>query len=238
MTVPELVQFIRGEFEASAEPDHAANLRWFFKEAVDPYGVRGALIRKLVGRVYREVKNWPVPERDHLCEELWKTGKLESGILVTHLYRRFRKQCGAREFALFERWLDRYVSNWAHTDGVAGWLLAASIENDPTLIDRLFAWPRARSRWKRRAAAVALIQEAKHGRHTEAIFQMAEQLFADGDDMVRKGVGWLLKETYPKRPEATVEFLRERRALISRLTLRYAAEKMSPEHRREVMDLP
>jgi 3-methyladenine DNA glycosylase AlkD len=235
MTVPELLQFINREFEASADPQVAANLRWFFKENVDPYGVRGARIQQVVRPVYREVKNWPVTQRDQLCEALWKTGKLESGILVTHLYRRFRKHCGAREFAVFERWLDRYVKNWAHTDGVASWLLAASIENDPALIHRLFNWPRAPSRWKRRAAAVALIQEAKSGRHTEAIFKIAEMLFPDEDDMVRKGLGWLLKETYPKRPEATVEFLRERQPQISRLTLRYAAEKMTPEDKKKIL---
>ncbi len=197
MTVPELLQFINREFEASADNEFAANLRWFFKETVNPYGVRGARIRQLAAAVYREIKNSPVAERNRLCEALWKTGKLEAGVLVSHLYRRFRKQCGAREFAVFERWIDRYVKNWAHTDGVAGWLLAASIENDPALIDRLFEWPRARSRWTRRAAAVALIQEAKRG-----------------------------------RPEATVAFLRERHGQISRLTLRYAAEKMTPEDKR------
>ena len=63
---------------------------------------------------------------------------------------------------------------------------------------------------------------------------LADLLFPDEDDMVRKGVGWLLKETYPKRPEATVEFLRERHAQISRLTLRYAAEKMTPEDKRKI----
>ena len=35
-----------------------------------------------------------------------------------------------------------------------------------------------------------------------------------------------------KRPEATVAFLHERHGQISRLTLRYAAEKMTPEDKR------
>ena len=233
MTVPEMLQFINREFEADAEPEFATNLRRFFKEDVDPYGVRGARVKQTEAAVYREIKHWSIADRDRLCETLWKNGKLECGMLVNHLYRRFRKQCGAREFAMFELWIDRFVTNWAHTDGVAGWLMAASIENDPALIDRLYKWTNAPNRWKRRAAAVAVIQEAKHGRHTEAIFKISEMLFADEDDMVRKGVGWLLKETYPKRPEATVEFIRERQPKISRLTLRYAAEKMTPEDKRK-----
>src|SRR5947209_9246822 len=104
MTAPELLQFINREFEASAEPQFAKNLRWFFKETVDPYGVRGAQIRRIASSVYREIKPWPVKQRDQLCDALWKTGKLETGLLVCHVYRRFRKQCGVREFAMFERW--------------------------------------------------------------------------------------------------------------------------------------
>jgi hypothetical protein len=44
--------------------------------------------------------------------------------------------------------------------------------------------------------------------------------------MVRKGLGWLLKETYPKRPREVVAFLLAHPA-APRLVVRYAAEKMS-----------
>ena len=38
---------------------------------------------------------------------------------------------------MFEHWVDRYVKNWAHCDGVSTWLLAACIANQPALADRL-----------------------------------------------------------------------------------------------------
>lgn len=53
--------------------------------------------------------------------------------------------------------------------------------------------------------------------------------------MVEKGVGWLLKETYPKRPRETVDFLVPRRGRATRLTLRYSAEKMTAEDKRIVL---
>src|SRR5207253_8862096 len=117
MTSPGLLASINRHLTASAEPQVAKNLRWFFKETVDPYGVRGARIREIAASVHREIKKWPAKERDSLCDDLWKTGKLESGILVCHVYRLFRKTCAAREFAMFERWINRDVRNWAHTDG-------------------------------------------------------------------------------------------------------------------------
>jgi len=78
---------------------------------------------------------------------------------------------------------------------------------------------------------VSFIQEAKKGRNTETIFQVCVLLRDDTDDMVRKGVGWLLKETYPKRPRDVIQFLDEWRASAPRLVLRLAAEKMTAEHR-------
>lgn len=45
--------------------------------------------------------------------------------------------------------------------------------------------------------------------------------------MVQKGVGWLLKETYPKKPGEVMRFLMPLRESTTRLVLRYAAEKMS-----------
>ena len=50
--------------------------------------------------------------------------------------------------------------------------------------------------------------------------------------MVQKGAGWLLKETYPKRPEETMEFLRS--CAFPRLVVRYAAEKMTKSDRAEL----
>lgn len=233
MTIDELVREVRAHMQAHAEPGFAGSLRRFFKEQpVDPWGVRGKYIHELVPRIYRELKDRPADERDRFAEELWKSGRLEEGALIPHLYRRFRKQFGAREFRVFERWIDRCVHNWAHCDGVASWLLAGCIANQPELIAKLPPWTRSKNRWKRRASAVALLQEAKQGRHTGEILNIADLLRNDFDEMVQKGVGWLLKETYPKRPHDIMRFLS--RWTGARLVVRYAAEKMTSADRRKL----
>ncbi|MGC4056463.1 MAG: DNA alkylation repair protein [Paludibaculum sp.] len=218
-----------------ADTGFATGQRRFFQHEVDTYGVRTQDLNALVREVYAAIKPWPPADRNTLMKRLWETGKLESGTLVCHVYRRFARQCTACEFKLFERWLDRYVHNWAHTDGLSSWLLAACIENEPELRHALMPWTASPNRWKRRASAVALLQEAKAGRHTDYIFEIASRLLPDRDDMVEKGVGWLLKEAYPKRPRETHAYLLRNRETASRLTLRYAAEKMTPEHRKSLL---
>lgn len=227
MTVAALLKDIRSQLKAAADPEFEAGLRWFFKEPVRPYGVRTPLLRQMARMAYAQVKHWPIADRDRFVTGLWKSGMVEEGAIVCHLYRRFAKSCGDREFRMFEQWINRYVRNWSHCDGVSTWLIAASIANRPGLADRLAGWTKSKNRWKRRSAAVSFIQEAKQGRNTETIFHICGLLLNDTDDMVQKGVGWVLKETYPKKPRETLEFLDGWRTSAARLVLRLAAEKMT-----------
>lgn len=229
--VAALLKITRAGLKAAADPEFAAGLRWFFKEPVKPYGVRTPQVRELARHTYLELKQWPVADRDRFVTELWKSGMLEEGVLVTHVYRRFASTCDVREFAMFEEWIDRYVTNWSNCDGVSTWLIAASIANRPELVNKLGPWTKSKNRWKRRSAAVSLIQEAKQGRNAETIFRICDLLLNDTDDMVQKGVGWLLKETYPKRPQKVLGFLDPWRSRAPRLVLRLASEKMTLKHR-------
>jgi 3-methyladenine DNA glycosylase AlkD len=234
--INELLTEIHAEFDRLADPGAAEGAQRFFKDQIVTLrGIPAPEIQRVAREVYPRVKKMPVAERDRLCTKLWASRQHEEGALVCYLYRRFAKQCGALEFALFTRWLDRYVDNWAHTDGLSLWLLGASIANDPALIDKLDAWTRSKNRWKRRAAAVALVYSAKRGEHTKAILRVATPLIEDHDDMVQKGVGWLLKETYPKKPSEVVRFLVARRTKTTRLVLRYAAKKMNAADKARVL---
>jgi 3-methyladenine DNA glycosylase AlkD len=229
---------VRAQLCSAVDQQFGEGQRRFFQHEVDTYGVRGPQLKTIARDLYREVKAWPPARRNKLCTDLWKSRKLEEGAIVCYVYRRFATQCGACEFKLFERWIDRYVHNWAHCDGVSSWLLASCIANDPTLIRELPAWTESKNRWKRRASAVALLHEAKQGRNTAAIFDIAARLMTDADDMVQKGAGWLLKETYPKRPREVVAFLEPWRGRAPRLLLRYAAEKMNARDRAFVLFKP
>jgi 3-methyladenine DNA glycosylase AlkD len=217
--VNELLQQIRGEF---ARLDR----------------INAPAVPRVARDVYARVKRWDLADRDRFVHALWESRKLEEAELAIYVYRRFARQCGAREFRMFTGWLDRYVNEWGLTDGLSLWLLGASIGNHPSLIAKLHPWTRSENRWKRRAAAVAMVPSARRGLHTREIFRIATPLMPDDDHMVRKGVGWLLKETYPKKPAETVRFLLPWRGKAPRLTLRYAAEKMTAADRARVLAIP
>jgi 3-methyladenine DNA glycosylase AlkD len=218
-----------------ADPAHSAGVEAFFKESVKARGVRSPQLIELSADLYRELKPWPIAERDKFIVELWKDGHLETGALACYTYRRFAKTFGEREFRLFENWLDRYVTNWAHCDGLCCYLLAPAIARFPDLANELPAWTQSKNRWKRRGAAVALVKEAHAGRRLDLVCQIAQTLAHDPEDLVQKGAGWVLKESYPKHPTEVVEFLTTHAKGWPRLVLRYAAEKMTAQDKRSVL---
>jgi len=213
----------------------AAGARNFFKEPVEARGVRSPQLIAMSAAIYREIRDWPVSARDEFATGLWKDAHIETGALACYTYRRFARTFGEREFRLFERWLDRYARNWSHCDGLSVYLLAPCIAHLPELASELSAWTRSKNQWKRRAAAVALIKEAQHGRHTELIFEIAAALACDPEDLVQKGAGWLLKVAYQGRPREVVQFLKSKGGNWPRLVLRYAAEKMTSQDKRAVL---
>ena len=78
---------------------------------------------------------------------------------------------------------------------------------------------------------MSLVPIARKGEMLDEIFRIADRLMIDGDDMVQKGVGWLLKEASRKHPNEVREYLLKWRERTSALVLRYASEKLPKDKR-------
>jgi 3-methyladenine DNA glycosylase AlkD len=98
-------------------------------------------------------------------------------------------------------------------------------------VERLLSWTGSENRWRRRAAAVSLVPIARKGEMLEEAFRIADRLMTDEDDMVQKGVGWLLKEASREHPDEVREYLLRWREEVSALMLRYASEKLPKDKR-------
>lgn len=73
-------------------------------------------------------------------------------------------------------------------------------------IENLKAWTKSENRWLRRASAVTLILPARKGEFLNDVFEIADSLLKDKDDLVQKGYGWTLKEASRKHREEVFEY--------------------------------
>ena len=61
------------------------------------------------------------------------------------------------------------------------------------------------------------------------IFEIADQLLLDKDDMVQKGYGWLLKEASRLHQKEVFDYVTRNKKMMPRTALRYAIELMPQE---------
>ncbi len=137
---------------------HTAEVQWFFKDEIQSRGWYTGEIRKLArrfGRVIRREEgiDYLIGVADHL----FHGNVLEEKVLAVLLLEPYVGEFSSAHFKLFEEWLDR-VSTWADHDGLVQYIIGHMIVADPRRLRRVFVWSRSRNRWKRRAAAVALLR--------------------------------------------------------------------------------
>jgi len=207
----------------------------FFKETIHCHGVKSAVVEKIGKEYYQAVRDRPKTEIFDLCEKLWQTGYLEeSGIACIWSFN-LHKHFEPVDFSTFEKWIDKYVSNWATCDTFCNHTVGSFVEMFPEYISELKRWARSQNRWMRRASAVSLIIPARHGKFLQDILEIADILLLDKDDMVQKGYGWMLKAASQANQQAVFEYVMYKKAIMPRTSLRYAIEKMPAELRKQAM---
>ena len=108
----------------------------------------------------------------------------------------------------------------------------------PEYIVKLKEWSVSENRWVKRAAAVTLIIPARKGLFLDDIFEIADTLLLDKDDMVQKGYGWMLKAASESHQKEVFDYVISNKAVMPRTSLRYAIEKMPADLQADVMKTP
>ncbi len=129
----------------------------------------------------------------------------------------------------------RNVSNWDLVDLTAativgGWLWETK---DTAVLDEFAA---SENLWERRIAVVSTHAWIRKG-EVGLTLRLAEKLLDDREDLIRKAVGWMLREAGKKDLEAEKQFLDKHAATMPRVTLRYAIEKFSFEERKRYLGM-
>ena len=137
--------------------------------------------------------------------------------------------------ATFKLWIERYVNNWAKCDGFCNHTIGDLLQKYPQTILDVKNWAKSENRWLKRASAVSFIVPAKKGLFLQEAFEISDVLLADGDDMVQKGYGWLLKEESRKHQKEVFDYVVKNRKVMPRTALRYAVELMPKELKADAM---
>ncbi|HOU98162.1 MAG TPA: DNA alkylation repair protein [Bacteroidales bacterium] len=207
----------------------------YFKETIHPYGVKAADTSKISKELFKEIKEFDKETIFNLCEELFKSGYLEASFIACNWSYKVHKKYKPTDFDVFESWIKKYINNWATCDTFCNHTVGEFIEMYPDYINRLKKFTYSENRWVKRASAVSLIIPAKKGMFLPDIFEIADILLLDKDDMVQKGYGWMLKVASQVHQKEVIDFIMQRKDKMPRTALRYAIEKMPAELKQRAM---
>lgn len=233
----EIIEQIRKELQNKAkiktEKEREQARRIFGNETI-VLAIRVPEIRKIAEPFAKKLKK----EKDFvsaikIADEFYKTGIFEEATISESILNEFKNYFDNLTFDKFDQWID-CMKNWANIDMFCGWLITPIILKDENKIKTIFQWTKSQNHWRRRASAVSLVKAVRKGIYLKQALLIAKELIQDEDDMVQKGVGWLLKEAGGKFPDETVQFLIKNQPK-SRLVIRLACEKLSAENKEKVM---
>lgn len=229
---------IRRALKAGGTVERSINVQRFFKEEVQSHGWRTAELRRAAIQWRREIlQKSDLKFLFKVADNLFAGQVNEDKNAAVFLLENIAGKFGDEEFELLESWLPR-ISNWSDHDGLVHYLIAPMIVAKPGRARKVFGWAKSKNRWFRRAACVALIQGARRRMFFSEITRLCELLLSDEDDMVQKGLGWLLRETAKADSERTVPYLMRIRRRAPRLVLRTSCETLPPAVRKNVLAFP
>jgi 3-methyladenine DNA glycosylase AlkD len=226
---------LRADLRANADEKSIANYQRYFKETVKFYGLSMSAANKIAVKYWKEIKTLSKPEIFALCEDLFKSDYSEEAAVASDWAPRLTDQFEPADLALFKRWIDSYLNDWAKVDGFCNHTVGNFVQKYPASIGEIVSWAASSNRWLKRASAVSLIIPAKKGLFINEIFTISDRLLTDNDDMVQKGYGWMLKEASNLHQDDVYHYVLKHRHDMPRTALRYAIEKMPPDLKSEAM---
>ncbi len=222
----DVIAKIRRELKKNADEKLKKSGERFFREKVKLYGMKTVLGLQIGKKYWKEIQNRDKKEIFSLGEELWKSGYLEESFIACNWAYYLREKYEEKDFAVFEKWVKTYVSNWAACDTLCNHSVGTLVEMYPKFLKDLKSWAKSQNRWRRRAAAVTLIIPARRGKFLKDIFEISDILLLDKDDLVQKGYGWMLKAASEAHPKEVFAYVMKNKKTMPRTALRYAIEKM------------
>jgi len=236
-SVDELVAEIRTAISAAASGPPLPDRKFNKDDEFVAYGLNVPAWRKIMREFRPRLRAPSLDERLALAEALFAEGGGWLGHSAIYVLALNVGELGPQHFERLDRMADRFTG-WSHVDDVCisvlQPLLLAHRAETLSLLER---WNGSPDRWKRRASVVAFVRKiGESGQFTDPALRLCENLVFDGKDLVRKGVGWALKDVMRGDRQRVLEYVKElrRRGVSSTITL-YAIRDLDGRERGEVL---
>ncbi len=237
MIVQDIYETIRQELKAYA-------LTSGYKQDADErdpryksYGVRIPQVRGLIKTHKKEMLRLSSEDRLKLAHQLIASEIGEEQTIAFFVLESITDDFTTDKFHLLDEFIS-HMFGWSKIDGFSGGFLPAILEKHPEqMIMQINKWNKSDNVWEKRASVVLFTRKvAKSGKYNDVALRLCNNLIHDKHDLVRKGVGWTLKDMMKSDKGRIINYIKTLRSQnVSSVITLYAIRDLSPEERDEIL---
>ncbi len=217
-----------------ANPEKAKILSGFFKTGKGEYGEGDIFIGvqvPLIRSIAKQYFDTPLDELSTLLHSPIHEIRLASLLcMIEH----FNKGDTPLRAKIYHCYLTNtaHINNWDLVDLSAPQIVGGYLEH----LDHapLYRLANSSCLWEQRIAIVSTLRWIRKGKFDDTL-RIADLLLQHNHDLIRKAVGWMLREVGKRDKELLCQFLDTRHKRMPRTMLRYAIEHFSTEERKHYM---
>ena len=232
--IADIAADIQRELETYADPVKREYLPRFFKTGKGEYGEGDKFLGVVVPNtrtVAKQHKDAPFAVMAELLQSQWHECRLCALLMLVE---RFKKSGEKERKLIYHFYLSQTarINNWDLVDLSAPGIVGEYLKDKSR--DDLYRLADGVLLWEQRIAVVSTYTLIKNGDFTD-ILALSERLLHHPHDLMRKAVGWMLREMGKRDKDLLVQFLEKHSKVMPRTMLRYAIEKFPEEERKEFM---
>lgn len=222
---------VRKELRKYSSREKAKILQRFFKTGPGEYGEGDIFIGVVVPNIRKICKKYQELSFKEIIKLLKSAIHEERLLALLILVLQYEKGDEKAKKSIYDIYMKntKYINNWDLID------LSAHRIVGPYLLQKskepLVKFARSRSLWERRIAIISTFEYIRDGSFDTAL-QIARLLVEDTEDLIRKAVGWMLREMGKRDVKVEEKFLKKHYKKMPRTMLRYAIERF-PEQKRK-----
>jgi 3-methyladenine DNA glycosylase AlkD len=204
----------------------------YFKMDEGQYGAGDEFIGVRMGQLFDLAKlytDMPIAEIEALLESPIHEARA-GAVSIMDKIARHKSTTDSRLTEIYQLYMRRHdrINNWDLVDLGCLYMTGRYLYNKP--LDILYTMALSPNLWERRTAILSTCYFIRKGETADA-FKISEILLNDGEDLIHKACGWMLRFAGDKNMPELIQFLDQYACALPRTMLRAAIEKLDKEQR-------
>lgn len=195
------------------------------------HGVRVPQLRTLAAELYKQNKSMRAEEVSALLDEAFVAKEREPVLVYLFWLAQLKRQLTPQLWPHIEQWVDQ-LADWEVCDQLAMGIAAPLVSQHLSLVNDLAIWAQSPNLWRRRCAVATAAALNQKGRaHVAETLRICAPLLNDPEALVRKAVGWALREASDHDTAAVYAFFTLHKTKIARTVLNEGSKNLTEAQR-------